>query len=75
MNEYKCWYCDNDITRTDTGAVAIIVESLWRWDSGERRDDDPWQQVYAHSICAKERMRGATMSLEPSIFGEDDSCP
>ena len=72
MSEYKCWYCDKDIDRTDIGAVAISVESLWRWDAGSRDDDDPWQRVYAHASCAKERMRGATMSLEPSVFGEDD---
>ncbi|WP_395445745.1 hypothetical protein [Caulobacter sp. UC70_42] len=72
MNEYTCWFCGKGIERTDHGAVAIGVESLWRWDADQRGDDDPWQQIYAHAECAKIRMVGATMTLEPSIFGEDD---
>ncbi len=75
MNGYNCWFCRNDIELDDPGAVMIVVESLWRWDAGSRSDDDPWQQIYAHSMCAKERVRGATMKLEPSVFGEDDEVP
>jgi hypothetical protein len=71
MNGYQCWFCGKVIEPTDTAAVMIGVQSLWRWDSGVRRNDDPWQDIYAHSTCAKERMRGATMDLEPSVFGED----
>ena len=72
MNEYQCWFCGKGITRVDAGAVMIIVESLWRWDAGSRSEDDPWQSIYAHSGCAKEKMEGSTMLLEPGVFGEDD---
>jgi hypothetical protein len=72
MSEFQCWFCGEGIERTDTGAVMINIESLWRWAEGKRNDDDPWQTIYAHSQCAKDRMAGATMNLEPSIFGEDD---
>ena len=44
------------------------VGGLWRWDKGSTAEDDPWQQIYAHSACARDRLRGATMTLEPEIF-------
>jgi hypothetical protein len=72
MNEYQCWFCGEGIERADTGALMISVEGLWRWDAGSRSEDDPWQSIYVHSKCAKERLNGATMSLEPSVFGEED---
>jgi hypothetical protein len=72
MTEFQCWFCGQGISRADAGAVIITVQSLWRWDAGSRSDSDPLQSVYAHSTCAKERLRGETMSLEPSIFGEED---
>jgi len=71
MNSYQCWFCDESIERTDTGAVMISAEGLWRWEAGSRSEDDPWQCIYAHSKCAKQRMKGATRSLEPNIFGEE----
>lgn len=71
MSEYQCWFCGNGIDRTDTGAVMISIGNLWRWDSGAQRDDDPWQSIYVHSECAKDRMRGPTMTIEPSVFDED----
>lgn len=71
MNDYQCWFCGESITRTDKGAVIVNIESLWRWDAGSLDDDGPSQDVYAHSRCAKEKMMGATMDLEPSIFGEE----
>ncbi len=49
----------------------ISVESFWRWSDHERTADDPFQVIYAHSKCAKDRMAGATMALEPDIFGEE----
>lgn len=70
MAEYSCWFCDQKIDRSDEGAVLITFESLWRWHDGPRTDD-PAQQVYAHSSCAKQRLKGATMDIEPSMFGED----
>ena len=72
MNEFQCWFCGDGIERPDSGAVLINVESLWRWVDEVRGPDDPWQSIYAHSKCAKDRMAGATMNLEPSVFGEGD---
>jgi hypothetical protein len=71
MTEYQCWFCGQGIERADGGAVIIIIENLWRWADAARTADDPFQSVYAHSQCAKDRMTGATMNLEPHIFGED----
>lgn len=72
MNDYQCWFCGKGIERADSGAVLITLESLWRWDSGASSEDDPLQGVYAHSTCTKDRLKGATMSIEPRIFGEED---
>lgn len=71
MNVYGCWFCDEAIERSDAGAVMVSVASLWRWDAGSRDEDDPFQSFYAHSTCAKTHLKGATMSLEPEIFGEE----
>ena len=71
MNEYQCWFCGRGIERSDIGAVLIAIEGLWRWDAGSTEEDASRQAVYAHSACAKDRLRGATMQLETSIFGED----
>jgi hypothetical protein len=72
MNEYQCWFCDKGIDRCDGGAVMISVGNLWRWDAGSRSEDDPWQTIYAHATCAQKRLAGATMSIEPYIFGQDE---
>ena len=72
MIEYQCWFCGEGIEPSDAGAVMIGVQSLWRWASGEPKDEDPFQAVYGHSRCTKERMRGSTMELDPSTFGEED---
>jgi hypothetical protein len=71
MNEYQCWFCDQGIERTDAGAVMVTIENLWRWDVGSPNEDDPLQSIYAHSSCAKRQLTGATMELEPSLFGDD----
>jgi hypothetical protein len=71
MNEYQCWFCGHGINRTDTGAVMISIGNLWLWDAGSRSEDDPWQAIYAHAACARERTKGATMEIEPHIFGEE----
>ena len=68
MNKYQCWFCGDDIDRTDCGAVMIMVENLWDWDAGVQAEDRPFQSVYAHSGCAKRKMKGATMDLEPEVF-------
>jgi hypothetical protein len=70
MTEYQCWFCGEGIARSDLSAVMIGVQNIWRWESGVVSDDDPYQAVYAHSHCTKDRMRGATMSLDPSTFLE-----
>ena len=72
MSDYQCWFCGEGIARADRGAVIVNIESLWRWDAGSLDDDRPSQDIYAHSKCAKEQMKGATMGLDPSVFGEDD---
>ena len=72
MNEYQCWFCAQGIERDDAHAVMITVENLWRWESASRREDDPIQSVYAHSACVRDQLKGATMELDPSLFGEDD---
>jgi hypothetical protein len=71
--EFQCWFCEQGIEQKDAGAVMITVESLWRWAEESQSDDDPVQSVYAHSHCAKAGLKGATMDIEPSIFGEDDN--
>ncbi len=70
---YRCWFCDWPIERTDPGAVLVHVRGFWAWNDGSNADDDPAQDVYAHSACAKDRLKGATMTLEPSVFLEDDA--
>lgn len=72
MNGFQCWFCGQDIERDDAHAVVITVENLWRWESGSATDDDPLQSVYGHSVCVRDRLTGATMDLDPSLFGEDD---
>ncbi|MGX5713627.1 hypothetical protein ACWKWJ_13075 [Sphingopyxis terrae subsp. ummariensis] len=72
MNDYQCWFCGEGIARADKGAVIVNIASLWFWDAGSRHDDRPSQDIYAHSRCTKEQMRGATMSLDPSVLGEGD---
>jgi hypothetical protein len=72
MNGYQCWFCGPGIERDDAHAVMITVENVWRWEAGSMSEDDPLQSVYAHSTCARDRLNGATMSLDPSLFGEDD---
>ena len=71
MTGYQCWFCGKGIERADASAVKINVESLWRWSDGPVSEDDPWQMIYAHSYCAKDRMAGKTGKLEPDIVGED----
>ncbi len=71
MNGFQCWFCGEGIDRSHTGAVMINIEGLWRWADEARSDDDPWQSIYAHAHCAKDRMAGVTMNLEPSVFGEE----
>lgn len=72
MLDFQCWFCGAGINRDDAGALLVSVEGLWRWAEGRRATDDPFQNIYVHSHCAKDRMAGATMNLEPSVFGEED---
>lgn len=72
MNEYQCWFCGKGIDRTaDAQAMMIAVENLWRWDTGSKSDDDPWQAVFAHSVCARTRLKGSNMELETDLLGDD----
>ncbi len=74
MTEYACWFCGKTIEQSDAGAVMITLENLWRWQLGSRGEDDPCQSIYAHSACAKSKIKGPTkgFELEPSTFLEDD---
>jgi hypothetical protein len=70
--EFACWFCGEGIERDDPAAVLITIENLWRWKSAWRKKNNPSQAIYAHSRCAGDRMRGATMNVEPNDFLEDD---
>lgn len=72
MSGYSCWFCDRAIERTDPEAILIVVRGFWRWQDGSLADDDAAQNIYAHSACAKDHMKGARMDLEPAIFAGDD---
>ncbi len=72
VDKILCWFCGAAIEATDTYAVMISIQSLWRWKMGSKGDDHPLQQIWAHSGCAAERMRGATMDLDVSIFHESE---
>ncbi|PTD18312.1 hypothetical protein CV103_15505 [Sphingomonas fennica] len=72
MLEFQCWFCGEGIERSDGDALMIGIESLWRWAEGTRRKDAPYQNIYVHSRCAMDRMAGATMDLETSVFGEEE---
>jgi len=72
MDEFSCWFCDRVIDRSDPGAVLIHLRSFWCWFDGSSTEDRPTQDVYAHSGCAKDRLVGARMTLDPSIFEEGD---
>ena len=71
MTDHECWFCGQGIARTDAKAIIITVENLWQWQEALARDDDPLQAIYAHSDCAKVRLQGAKMSLEPDILGDN----
>lgn len=72
-NGFECWFCGSAIDRSDDGAVMLTVESLWDWEAGEEPDDPRVQSVFAHSVCAKSKLKGASMELELHIFGEADT--
>ena len=72
-NGYQCWICGSGIDHSDEGAVMITVEGLWQWESGVEPEDPRVQSIFAHSDCAKRVLKGATMDLEPHIFGEEES--
>jgi len=75
MLEFQCWFCGEGIDRADAGALIITVGNLWRWEAESAGDDDPTQCVYAHSSCAKERLEGATMDIDPGLFDKSDENP
>jgi hypothetical protein len=72
MLDFQCWICGEAINRDDENAVLLSIGGLWRWAEGRRGADDPCQDIYLHSHCAKDRLAGATMEFEPSAFGEED---
>ena len=50
----------------------VTIGGLWRWEAGSQDSGNPSQWIYAHSECTKDRLKGATMDIEPHIFGEED---
>lgn len=71
MLKFACWFCGEGIDRDDNSALLVSVGNLWHWAEGNRGKCDPFQNLYAHSRCAKSRMTGATMSLDPAELRED----
>lgn len=49
----------------------ITAEGLWQWESGVGGDNPRVQSIFAHSNCAKNALKGASMELSPHIFGEE----
>lgn len=72
MLTFQCWFCEREIERSDSSAVMITVENMWRWEADAVTADDPTQQIYAHTDCAKEKLAGPSMTIEPSVFLEDE---
>jgi len=72
MTGYQCWFCDQGIERADANAVIINVESLWRWVDAALMNDNPSQSIYAHSLCAKDRLTGGRLRRRPQNFGNDN---
>lgn len=60
---FECWFCGKGIERSDREAIEISLRNLW-----SDEDDAPLQQVYAHSICAVERLQGKTMRFQLDTF-------
>jgi len=71
MVEFQCWFCGEGIDRGDVGAVIVSVANLWRWSENKRGADEPSQDFYCHTECAKRRMAGNNMTLEAHIFGDE----
>jgi len=67
VDKILCWFCGAGIEETDTYAVMISIESLWL-ENGSKGHDHPLQRIWAHSEGTAERMRGATINLDISIF-------
>lgn len=72
MLDFQCWFCGSAIDRSDAGATKITVENLWRWATGNAGRDAPRQSLYAHTECAREKLRGATMDIEPELLSDGD---
>jgi hypothetical protein len=53
------------LDRAGPGRLGVILRDA------SRTDDDPFQQVHAHSSCAKDWLKGATMKIERVVFGVD----
>jgi len=71
MGDYQCWFCGQEVEEIDNDAVMVSVENLWNWRARHSEPDAPVQAMFAHSTCAKDRMRGATMELDPRTLREN----
>ncbi|APH73212.1 hypothetical protein BSQ44_18925 [Aquibium oceanicum] len=61
----QCWFCGEGIDETDREAVEVSVRNLWKDE-----DDDRRQCFYLHSICAVDRLQGATMMFSLDVFSD-----
>jgi hypothetical protein len=57
--KYQCCYCDEGISKTDKGAVRIVLSGLWA------NADGATQEVFAHSQCADKEFGGSLSSSVP----------
>jgi hypothetical protein len=57
--DYQCCYCDGGVAKDDSGAVRIVVSSLWVSGSGAV------QEVFAHPQCAADKFGGTLSSTVP----------
>ena len=59
---YICCFCGAAIDQADKAAVLLIATNLWAREAG--------QAVYAHSICASDKMANGQLSPEALLDNE-----
>lgn len=59
----QCWFCGKGIDTTDKEAVEVTVRNIWSDEADAAR-----QNLFLHSICAAERLQGATMQFRLEVF-------
>ena len=61
----QCWFCGERIDETDKEAVEVSIMNLWNDE-----DDDRRQCFLLHSLCAVDRLQGATMMFSLDVFSD-----